>query len=82
MSSNTRFRCPVCSFAVFNRRVATCESCAAALPIEFRYSADELTFIDAEHERNEKHRQLAREDAEREAQADRLRSFPRTFNGG
>jgi predicted RNA-binding Zn-ribbon protein involved in translation (DUF1610 family) len=65
MSTNKRYRCPGCGFAVFNRRVAHCESCGAALPAEFGFSAKDLALLDAEHERIAKQRNdLAKEEEE------------------
>jgi len=82
MNSDIRFRCPACGFAVFNRRLAKCESCSAALPNELRYSSEELKSIEAEHESNETiRRQLAREAAEREASEAERRRFDGSFNG-
>jgi ribosomal protein L37E len=83
MNSDTRFRCPACGFAVFNRRVAKCESCSAALPNEVRYTSEELKSIEAEHESNEKIRQqLVRGAAEREASGAERRRFDGSFDGG
>jgi ribosomal protein L37E len=75
-NSDNHFRCPACGFAVYNRRVAKCESCSAPLPDELRFTPEELKAIEAEHESNEKVRQeIAREAAEREAsEAERRRS--------
>jgi hypothetical protein len=78
-----RFRCPSCGFTVFNRRVAKCESCSAALPVELRFTSAELACIEAEHEVNEKIRaDLARETAEREALEAKRRRFDGTPGGG
>lgn len=52
----SRFTCPACRFPIFNRRVATCESCGAALPAELLFTAQQLKVIDAEHQRNEQAR--------------------------
>jgi ribosomal protein L37E len=83
MNSDTRFRCPACGFAVFNRRVAKCESCSAVLPNELRYTSEELKSIEADHESNEKIRQqLMREAAEREASEAEHRRFDGSFDGG
>jgi len=83
MNSDTRFRCPSCGFPVFNRRVAKCESCSAALPNELRHTSEELKSIEAEHESNEKIRQqLVREAAEREASEAERRRFDGSFDGG
>jgi ribosomal protein L37E len=81
-NSDSRFRCPACGFAVYNRRVAKCESCSAALPPELRFTPEELKAVEAEHESNEKVRQqLAREAAEREASDAERRRFNGTFGG-
>lgn len=62
MNIKPRFGCPTCGFAVFNRRVAKCESCAATLPTNFLFTPADLALIDAEHERSERMRKdLARE---------------------
>jgi hypothetical protein len=67
MTTRPRFQCPACGFAVFNRRVASCESCSAELPIEFRFSPSEISRIDEDHARNDKTRaEMAREAAELE----------------
>lgn len=64
MKPLSRFHCPACGFAVFNRRVATCESCSAALPSEFLFTREDLSLIESEHERNDEVRKsLAREAA-------------------
>ena len=65
MARPPRFRCPACGFAVFNRRVSRCESCAAELPIECRLTPREVTHMDADHARNE----AARAEIRREADA-------------
>jgi predicted ATP-dependent serine protease len=81
-SSDSRFRCPACGFAVYNRRVAKCESCSVALPNELRFTLEELKSIEAEHESHEKVRQqLAPEAAEREASEAERRRFDGTFGG-
>ena len=67
MKTPRRFQCPHCGFAVFNRRVAKCESCSATLPTDFRFSAKELSILDTENQRNEKIRaDLARQARELE----------------
>jgi ribosomal protein L37E len=82
-NSHSRFRCPACGFAVYNRRVAKCESCSAALPAELRFTPEELKAIEAEHESNEKVRQqIAREAAEREASEAERRRLNGTFGIG
>jgi ribosomal protein L37E len=81
-NSDHRFRCPACGFAVYNRRVAKCESCAAPLPDELRFTSEELKTIETEHESIEKVRQqLGRETTEREASEARRRRFNGTFDG-
>lgn len=57
MTKTARHGCPACGFTVFNRRVARCESCGAALPAGLLFSPEQISSIDAEHERNEKTRQ-------------------------
>ena len=54
MVTSNRFVCPVCGFPVFNRRVTQCESCKAALPADFAFSAQQLQEIEAEHEKNDR----------------------------
>jgi predicted ATP-dependent serine protease len=82
MNSESRFRCPACGFAVYNRRVSKCESCSATLPNELLFTSEELRSIEAEHESNEKIRQqLAREAAEREASQAGHHGFDGTFDG-
>lgn len=72
MSPTSRFRCPSCGFTIFNRRIATCESCSAVLPAELLFTAQHLAVIDAEHARNEQIRaKLASE-----------RRKPRTWGDG
>lgn len=48
--SKSKFTCPACGFLIFNRRVPTCESCRAALPVELLYSQAEIAKYDAEYE--------------------------------
>ena len=75
MNTKTRFRCPTCGFAVFNRRVATCESCSSTLPANFLFTPADLAFVDTEHARNEKARQdLAGEAREIEAKRAKRRA--------
>ena len=75
MNTPRRFQCPNCGFAVFNRRVAKCESCAATLPIHFLFTAKELSILDTEHQRNEKIRaDLARQGRELEEKRAKRRS--------
>jgi predicted RNA-binding Zn-ribbon protein involved in translation (DUF1610 family) len=62
----SRFNCPACGFAVFNRRLPGCESCGAALPAEFLFTPKDLGVLDAEQARNDKVR------AELKRQADEL----------
>ena len=65
----TRFRCPACNFAIFNRRIATCEACGASLPAELLFSPAHLALLDAEHAKNERLRKdMANEADEAERQ--------------
>ncbi len=65
MNTESRFRCPNCNFAIFNRRLAKCESCSTALPPELLLSPEQLNFFEADHQRMGKMRQnLARKAAE------------------
>jgi len=56
MTRPSRFRCPACSFSVFNRRVPRCESCTAELPASLLFTAPQLAVLDDELARNEKAR--------------------------
>ena len=75
---STRLRCPACNFAIFNRRVATCEACGAGLPAELLFSPEHLTFLDAEHAKNER----VREDMAKEADALERQRVKRRGDGG
>jgi hypothetical protein len=67
MTPNTRFRCPACGFAVFNRRVAACEACHAQLPAELGFTAADLARLAEDEARNAAIRQeLARQAEELE----------------
>lgn len=67
MKIQRRVQCPHCGFAVFNRRVAKCESCATTLPTDFLFTERELSILDTENQRNEKIRaDLARQARELE----------------
>lgn len=64
---SSRYQCTSCGRTIFNRRNPTCEFCSAPIPAELRYSAAQLTTIDADHARNEQTRaKLAREAEELE----------------
>jgi hypothetical protein len=52
----SKYRCPACGFQIFNRRVAKCESCGAALPAELLLSAEGIAALDAAHEKSKKER--------------------------
>jgi hypothetical protein len=74
MKPATRFRCPACGFAVFNRRLPACESCGAGLPSELLYTPQQLQALAAAHQRIDLQRdELARQAAELEAQRLRRR---------
>jgi hypothetical protein len=64
MDTTSRFRCPACDFAIFNRRISNCESCGEALPKDLLYSPEDLLVIEQEHAKNEKIR-LVLEKAEK-----------------
>jgi hypothetical protein len=67
MNPPNRFSCPSCGRTIYNRRNTQCEFCAAHIPVELAYSAEQLAIIDADHARNEQVRaRLAREAEERE----------------
>lgn len=66
MTTRHRYVCPACQFAVFNRRVAQCESCGAALPASVRFTPEQLVLVQAEHRRTEAERaRMAAADAGR-----------------
>ena len=65
-TSQSRFRCPACDFAIFNRRLAQCEACKAELPINLRFNAADLARLQVEADRNEKVRKDLAQDAEAE----------------
>ena len=65
MTDSSRFRCPACGFAVFNRRVAACESCKAPLPAGLMFSGKELARLRQESERIAKIRAGMAAEAER-----------------
>jgi hypothetical protein len=73
MSDSSRFRCPACGFAVFNRRVAACESCKAPLPASLRFSVDELARLEQESARIDKIRRDMAQQAERDEEEQRRR---------
>lgn len=68
-----KFSCPACGFTVFNRRVAACESCGAALPAGMRFSDAELAHLEAESARIEKIRRDMAQEAERAEEERRKR---------
>ncbi len=66
MALTRRFLCPACGFAVFNRRLPTCERCKAVLPEEYVFKPEQLAAIEAEHERyDEMRKDIGREVDER-----------------
>jgi hypothetical protein len=73
MDTTNRVRCPACGFAIFNRRVATCESCLAALPAELLYSPEELERVEADHAEQEKIRQEMAKAEQRDRARDEVR---------
>lgn len=73
-----RFCCPHCGRTVFNRRNATCEFCASALPAEIKYTPEQLALIDADHPRNE----LARKQLARHAEELERQRIKRMGDGG
>lgn len=64
--SADRFRCPECGFRIFNRRVAKCESCGAALPAELLLTAEQTAQLDAAHERSRQERAERKEKEKRD----------------
>ncbi len=69
----SRFHCPACGFAVFNRRVAVCEKCSAPLPAHVRFTDAELAVMEAEAARVGKIREALAADAERMEEEKRRR---------
>ena len=45
------FRCPACGFRIFSRRLTTCESCGAQLPVTLLLTPEQTAAFDAEDER-------------------------------
>ena len=78
MKTQRRFQCPHCGFAVFNRRVAKCESCAATLPTDLLFTVKEFSILDTENQRNEK----IRADLARQAQELEEKRAKRRGDGG
>ncbi len=75
---SSRYKCPDCSFAVFNRRVARCEKCGVALPEEVRFTAQELDLLAQESARIER----ARQELQRERDEQELKRQQRQGSGG
>ncbi|MFZ2328268.1 MAG: hypothetical protein WAW73_15225 [Rhodoferax sp.] len=74
MTLHTRFRCPACGFTVFNRRLATCESCHANLSVGLRFTAADLVRLAEDEARNtETRKELARQAEELERQRQKRR---------
>lgn len=74
MTLHTRFRCHACGFTVFNRRLATCESCHANLPVELRFTAADLVRLAEDEARNtETRKELACQAEELERQRQKRR---------
>jgi len=74
MTDPSRFKCPTCGFAVFNRRVATCESCKTPLPAQLMFTSQELARLEQEAARIAKVRaDMAREAERLEAERQRRR---------
>ncbi len=74
MINASRFGCPACGFTVFNRRLATCESCKAPLPANLRFTKAELARLEEESARIEKIRADMAREAER-LDEERRRSY-------
>lgn len=49
-----KYKCPNCSFVIFNRRIKKCESCGTSLPAELLYTDEQIASIDAEFETNKR----------------------------
>ncbi len=78
MASTARFQCPACGFAIFNRRLAACESCKAPLPAALLFSGSDLARLEQEAARIEK----IRRDMAREAERDEAEKQRRRGEGG
>lgn len=76
--SPSRFHCPACGFAIFNRRIAQCEACKAQLPVSLLFNTTDLERIQVDADRNEK----IRKDLAREAEAEEQRKQRRRGEGG
>ncbi len=68
-----RYACPQCGFAVFNRRVKSCESCHAALPESMLFSPADLDRLAQDAAAIAKLRAEMARDAEADAKALRHR---------
>ena len=73
MAKPSRFNCPACGFAVFNRRLAACEKCGAALPTALRFTEGELARLEAQAARIDKIRADMAAEAERQEEEKRRR---------
>ena len=73
MAKPSRFNCPACGFAVFNRRLAACEKCGAALPTALRFTEGELARLEAQAARIDKIRADMAAEAERQEEKRRRR---------
>jgi hypothetical protein len=70
----SRYVCPACARAVFNRRLANCEFCDTPLPASFGYKPAELALIAAQEAQSDRARRaLAREAAALEEARQRRR---------
>jgi len=64
MKASERFRCRVCGFQVFNRRLSRCERCDQPLPADMGYGPAELALIEAEQQRADQARAILARQAE------------------
>jgi len=74
-------RCPACQRVVFNRRLAACEWCTAALPTGIRMSVEEMSAIDAGEAAKAEQRRQALRQADQESRAKRLKRLGRRAMG-
>ena len=77
-NTQTRFRCPACGFAIFNRRLPQCEACKAELPQSLLFNDADLNRLQQDADHNAK----IRKDMAQEAEAQELKKQRRRGDGG